>query len=628
MRPASRGMGMGPPPPTGGMRAPGMGVPARGGFGGAPPGMRPPTNAGNRPGSSAGVPQGMRPPTAGGAAPGGAGGVPIPLQTDVNVVVRPMTGMASGVSGMPTKPLGPGRMIADKSYYLTDLGRREKDISAELERMRREIDKTHQDNALHAALERKYESHMKEVRVLEGKLADFNLAFDKLRTHTPVADIRALYEELLQRNAREKEKVDQVFLKSQRQEKETKEIEERISNLQNAAAERIASLGEDRQQEYADLQDELERINEREGVLQQLKRDIAQYKDTLSTDAYVTLQEGQRLSKENALLQRQRADLERAEQELADLNANFSPQQLEQKLTAKIQEVTAEHKDMEREMKRLSSSIENLNDQTRRRENELSEARKHASKAKKYDAIYERDGKMDEFIAAFPQVKNGEIENKRKMKELVVALLEHCSKEIKQAAQLSGEGGAAAGGPDAARYGDLKDEVSFKDKKLADSEKTLATLQADLAKRREELEKIESLDAKISAEISQLTQRIAGMNEEMQGFKSEEELRAQADKAKKELLTENARQKRAREAIRVQVSLLSAELEKKSKDLSASEPAKRIDAWETKLKTHAGALFTLQDYLHTKKRESDYEGLLKECADITQSINQLLVMQR
>jgi intraflagellar transport protein 74 len=174
----------------------------------------------------------MRPPTAGGAGgSGGAGGaVPIALQTDVNVVVRPMTGMASGVSGMPTRPMGPGRVIADKSYYLTDLGRREKDISSELDRMRQEIDRTAADNALHAALERKYEAHMKEVRVLEGQLADFNLAFDKLRTNTNVAEIRDNYAHLRERNEREKKQVDDIFLKAQMQEKQTKEVRATMRN--------------------------------------------------------------------------------------------------------------------------------------------------------------------------------------------------------------------------------------------------------------------------------------------------------------------------------------------------------------------------------------------------------------
>jgi chromosome segregation ATPase len=405
------------------------------------------------------------------------------------------------------------------------------------------------------------------------------------------------------------------------------QIEERIAGLHAAAAARIASLGEEKQAEYEELQEELvgvnERIVERENVLAHLERNIGMHEDTMKSEAYHLLQAGQQLTKEKVALQRQVQELE------DELHTALSPQEVREKLTTKFTEAKAHNDELEREKKRLEQSIEKLGDGVRKREAELAEARKHSSKARKYDAIYERDAKMDEFIAAFPQVKNAEIENKQKMKELVVALLRHLSKEINAAAQLrDGSSGASGDGPNAAKHGELKDEVSFKDKKLADSEKTLATLQADLAKRREELEKIESLDAKIGAEIVQLTGRIAAMQEEMAGFKSDDELRDAALVAKKELMVENARQKKAREAIRVQVSLLSAELEKKSKDLSNSEPAKRIDAWETKLKTHAGALFTLQDYLSTKKRESDFENTLKECNDITQSINQLLVMQR
>jgi intraflagellar transport protein 74 len=636
-RPASRGMGMGPPPPTGGMRMPipaGMGVggvqpqrqpPPLGGFGSAPVGMRPPTNAGGRPGSSAGVPQGMRPPTAGGSSGvSGSASSYNPLQTEVNVVVRPVTGMASGVSGMPTKNMGPGRVIADKGYYVTDLNKKTNDISRELDNMRFEMNKIDADTALYAQLERKYDLHMKDVRVLEGQLADFNLAFDKLRTNTNVAEIKDMYIHLKERNEREKKQVDDIFLKAQHQEKQTKETEERINRLHAAAADRIASLGEEKHQEYVDLQEELigvnEHIQERESLLNELEHKIAGYEDTMKTDAYRLLQAGQNLTKEISSLQKQKQELE------DELHSELSPAEMKDKLTQKIKDATAETNEMEREIKRLESSIEKLGDASRNRENELNEARKHSSKTKKYDAIYERDAKMDEFIQAFPSVKNGEIENKRKLKELIVQLLKHISKEINSSNALTDGGGND--GPNASKHGELKDEVSFKDKKLADSEKTLVALQSDLAKRREELEKIDSLDTKISTEIKQLNNKIQSMQEEMRGFKSEDELRESSIQAKKDLLVENSKQKKAREAIRIQVGLLSAELEKKSKDLAASEPAKRVEAWEIKLKTHAGAVFTLQEYMQTKKRESQYEDIVKECSSISKDINDILVRQR
>lgn len=594
-------------------------VPAAAQIFNAPPGMRPPTNAG-RPGSSAGVPQGMRPPTAGGA--GQQGGVPVPLNTDIQVTVRPVTGMASGLNGMPTGKVGDGRKIADKSYYLTELNRKLNDIMRELDAMRHEIDQTAQDNHLYAQLERRYESHMKEVRVLEGQLADFNLAFDKLRTHTNVDEIQEMFHHLKQRNEHEKNTVDSIFLKCQQQEAQTREIEGKMQKMHLAAADRIAALGEEKQQEYLDLQDELaslnERANEREGFLGQLEREINTYEDTLKSKEYQIYQQGSALAKENQALARQKQELE------DELNSQLSPDELKAKWTSKIKDATAESEDLEKQVKRLEASIEKLGDTLRAKESELTDAKKHSTKAKKYEAIYERDAKMQEFITGFPAVRAVEVENKRKLKDTIVALLKHISKGHSSAAALA----SGSSAPDAGQFQDLKQELTFKEEKMADSRKTLQTLQGELEKRKEELEKIDQLDAKIGTEIAGLQEKISQMNAEMGEYKTEDELKQASVQAKKDLLVENSRAKKAREAIKIQVALLSADMERRTKELQASDTYKKIEGWEQKLKTHAGAVFTLQEYIQTRKRESDFEGLLKECTDVTKQINTILIQQQ
>lgn len=378
-----------------------------------------------------------------------------------------------------------------------------------------------------------------------------------------------------------------------------------------------------------ELQDELvgvnERIVEREGVLAHLEREIGQYEETMKSDSYHLLQKCVALTKENASLHREKQDLEE------ELSSASSPAEIKEKLTQKIKDSTAETTEMERTIKRMEQSIEKLGDALRSKEAELGEAKKHSTKAKKYEAVYERDAKMSEFLTQAPALKNQEIEAKRKAKETIVNLLKHISKEINAAAALTGGGAEAAGGgggADADKYNEMKDEQSFKSKKLADSEKTLAGLQSDLVKRKEELEKIESLDSKIAAEIAQLQAQIASMQAEMAAFKSEEQLRDQSVKLKKSLTADNAAFKKARDAIKLQVAALSSEVEKRNKELQSSEAMRRIEGWETKLKTHAGAVFTLQEFIQTKKRESDYEALLKECTEVTKQINAVLVQQQ
>lgn len=396
------------------------------------------------------------------------------------------------------------------------------------------------------------------------------------------------------------------------------QIEDRIAQLHSQAADRIAALGEEKQQEYLDLQDELsglnDRIGEREAALHALEREIGGYEETMKSDAYAMYQKGSALSKDIAALQRQRQELE------DELHSALSPSALKDRLTQRIKDATAECADIEAKIAKMESSVEKLSDQLRAREAELGESRKHSSKAKKYEAVYERDAKMHEFLEAFPRVRAEEQEQKRKLRDVIVALLRHISKGVAQASTLSSSSGA----PDASQLGELKSELTFKEEKMADSAKTLALLQTELAGAKEKLAQVEALDSKIGGEVTSLRAEIARMNEEMASFKSDEQLKAAAVQAKKELLVENSRAKKARDSIKAQVQQLSAEVERRSKELSASDTWKRLDVWEQKLKTHVGAVFTLQEFINAKKRESDYEGLLKECTTASKQINDLL----
>jgi hypothetical protein len=108
-----------------------------------------------RPGSSL-----KRLPTAGDAAPGGKNQhfkllqkfcvfvqAPVGLSTQLNVAARPVTHQvcqvlllichciwrsAQGMRAMPTQALGPGRQIADKSYYLGEIRKKNEDLLNEI----------------------------------------------------------------------------------------------------------------------------------------------------------------------------------------------------------------------------------------------------------------------------------------------------------------------------------------------------------------------------------------------------------------------------------------------------------------------------------------------------------------
>lgn len=101
----------------------------------------------------------------------------IALQTNVNVADRPVTGQ--GMMGMK-QSANTGRLVEDSAYYVGILRKRVTDITTESNRIRGEIDTLSRDSSQFNALERKYENLLKSKETLEGQLADYNLALDKV----------------------------------------------------------------------------------------------------------------------------------------------------------------------------------------------------------------------------------------------------------------------------------------------------------------------------------------------------------------------------------------------------------------------------------------------------------------
>lgn len=103
----------------------------------------------------------------------------VALNMSVNVTDRPMTGQ--GVMGMKTAGSG-GRLVEDVSLYVGMLSKKIRDVTQETSRLRVEIEEQSKNSSQTVQLERKYETLLKNKEALEGQLADYNLAMDKVST--------------------------------------------------------------------------------------------------------------------------------------------------------------------------------------------------------------------------------------------------------------------------------------------------------------------------------------------------------------------------------------------------------------------------------------------------------------
>lgn len=601
-----------PPPPPGSS----LGRPSTPGMSGValPAGMRPPSSHA-RSGTGIGIGigggigigatasrQGSRPMTGARSSIGTAStsaqvqSIPelTPLNTDVTVTARPVT--SGGLTGMSTAPLGPGRQIADKSYFLGELRSRLGEIEKEISSLMSRTVTIRDNNARHTQLAAIYESTLKEVRSLEGNLADLNLAIDKARTHTDISELRDIQSQLQASNDSRRAAVDDLFLQTADNEKISNKTNDKINELNKIIADKIASLGDDKEQEYGELMAEAaaldDAIQNKQLMLQQVSQRLQDYRAQMNSDAYLLHQRGVELRAEYKMLMQQQAELEE------ETNQQLSPAELKEKLTKKIKDENKEIEKAEKEIKEKEEAIEKVNELTREKENELQEAKKYASKATKYDAVFDREKKMMEFIESYPSVKQNESSQHTETGQRIVILLQHISSQLAVGANM----------PSVAQFSDMKSELSFKQSKMKSATETLETLSKELASRKDELSRIETLDVKIAAEIKALKEKMASMEKEMSEFKSEDELRAQASEIKKHLLSENQKLKKQRDAIKQQVSLLSAEYEQMKKRMSSSDVHKKLESMEAKLRTYAQTAFQLEEFVNSRKRDSEYDS--------------------
>eukprot|EP00957_Ditylum_brightwellii_P032050 2430378-Ditylum_brightwellii.AAC.1 len=108
---------------------------------------------------------------------------------EVNVSDRPVTG-AGGLAGMNGKAsLQYGRQIRDSNYYIGSLRTKEASIIKEITKLQSEIKEMENEAGKQGMLERTFEELLQEVRGLEGTLADYNLAIDKMRSGSDPEEI-------------------------------------------------------------------------------------------------------------------------------------------------------------------------------------------------------------------------------------------------------------------------------------------------------------------------------------------------------------------------------------------------------------------------------------------------------
>ncbi|TMW61353.1 hypothetical protein Poli38472_012544 [Pythium oligandrum] len=609
-------------PGTSSGQRPGTGSGARPGTGQSlNPIVRPGTGQRSSLGSSAGRPLTGRLGTgqAVPATPGQTAGFGISLNTEVNVSDRPVT--QQGMMGMRVGTAGPGRQVQDASFFMGKLHAKTSEITTEIEKLRKEIEQDAKDKSQYAQLERKYETLAIEVRDLEGQLADYNLAMDKLRSATDPQEIRQVQEQLRNRNAKEAEEVDRIFILRQEQETAVRRMEHEVNDIHMKHQDKINQLAPQKLQRYKEMleehhQTEME-IEARTQELEMLMHTIHQKEAELSSDRY--REEYELLEKQARKLQKEREVMQEEAR-----TAMMDPNEARAVLLAKVKDDKAKMETMEKVLQVAHDENQELRKTLNEIKSELDERTNGNAKddpAQKYEMLFQRDKEMTAFLESFPGKKEEELKAQRETQLMIIKLLEHISSNMAKEDKL-------LPGANAANLEEMKSDLTFKERQLESSVTTKQRLTMELQKRQAELDKVNTLDTKISLELSSLLQKMDTMTSDMNEFGKIDELKETHQQTKQYLQRMKQQYIRRRDAMKQQVTALGIQLENLKQETANHDTAKNLDALEQKLRHHEQNIFHLKEYIDSKSREINYEHVKQDCLKTLQELNALRIKQQ
>lgn len=530
----------------------------------------------------------------------------------MTVADRPVT--QQGIAGMRLKSAGPGRQVQDLSFHMSVLRTRISETSSELGRLRTEIDTRRRDASTYQALERRYEGLIKEVRGLEGELADYNLAADKSRAGTDPSEIHQYFLLLKRRNEEEARAIDQIFLERQERERGVARLEEQITELQRLAERRLATLPPDKQAEYRSLTEANRAMGSevatRQAELEGLNARMEEAETELRRDPW--REQCAVLERKALTLRREQATLE---EELG--TSRLDPAAARERLMAKVkaesqrvQQLDAEIADVTAELERKRKTLEEVSA-------ELEERKSGAAgdDSAKYEVLYKRDQEMTEFIDRFPELKARESAEQQRVRDTVVALLEHMSSGLEREHSM----------PSKEEAGEMAADLGDKQRELGASKTTQERLQDELVKRQAELEKINTLDEKIEVELASLSTKMEQMRRDMEVFQDLDGLRSKSEAITDTLETKRGEYTRRRDAMRTQLSGVAADLARLQTQVDRDRTAKELEDQEKRLKQYETQIFAMREFVESKALETEYGSVRDDCRRILGELNTTIV---
>ncbi|XP_036033558.1 intraflagellar transport protein 74 homolog [Onychomys torridus] len=564
---------------------------SRGGLGltGRPPsGIRPPS--GNARVATAMPPTTARPGSRGG--PLGTGGV---LSSQIKVADRPVT--QQGLSGMKTGMKGPQRQILDKSYYLGLLRSKISELTTEISKLQKEIEMYNQENSVYLSYEKRAETLAVEIKDCQGQLADYNMLVDKLNTNTEMEEVMNDYNMLKAQNDRETQSMDVIFTERQAKEKQIRNVEEEVEQEKQAADGIIKNMSPEKQVKYIEMKTTNEKLLQELDTLQQQLDSLNIKKESLETEIAHS-----QVKQEAVLLHEKLYELEsHRDQMIAEDKSMGSPMEERERLLKQVKEDNQEIASMERQLTDIKEKINQFSEEIRQLDMDLEEHQGEMNQ--KYKELKKREENMDAFIETFEETKNQEQERKAQIEASIVALLEHCSRNINRMKQISSITNQ--------ELKMMQDDLSFKSTEMQKSQTTARNLTSDSQRLQLDLQKMELLESKMTEEQQSLKSKIKQMTADLETYSDLAALKSSAEEKKKKLHQERTVLSTHRNAFKKTMEKLTTDYETLKTQLQENETHAQLTNLERKWQHLEQNNFVMKEFIATKSQESDYQPVIK-----------------
>jgi intraflagellar transport protein 74 len=359
----------------------------------------------------------------------------IALQQGINITDRPTT--MQGMKGMRATTAGPGRLVQDSTYFVGVLRNKVNAITEEIAKLQKEIDEHNKDQSQAHNMQRKAEELDAEVRKLEGTLADYNIAMDKLRQGTDPAELTNYINEFESRNKAFGHEIDRIFLQVKQEEQAFQNVEQQIEAVYRGNQAKINAMDSGKLNHYQ----ELVRLSMQ--MQEKYQQQVSQV-DAIG-DQIAMLQsqrESNTFNQDYKSLESQAIRLHKKMQSLTEeLDImKLEPEEMQKRMVAKVRADNSQAQSVDECIRVAKEDLRKSEQVSAELSADLEDRNSGGNSEKdKYEKLYARDNDMTESINKFDGEKKELDKETEETQNRIVKLLAHISTGVESQSSMPTE---------------------------------------------------------------------------------------------------------------------------------------------------------------------------------------------